>query len=63
MSIISIPYSKESKYVRLAIFRCIQKKKFHIEDFEEVINIEDFFLEMFEIADEERKNRQGVNSD
>jgi len=60
MAIIPIPYSKKSKYVRLAIHRCMKKQKFHIEENEDVIDIYDFWNEIFEILDKERKNRQGV---
>lgn len=57
MSIIPVPFSKESRYVKMVVSNLKRKNKFHIEENEDVINIEDFFEELFNIVDEERKGR------
>ena len=54
-----VPFSKKSYYVKAVLTKLKKENKFHIEEDEEVIEIEDFFNELFKIVDEERKNRQG----
>jgi len=58
MSIIPIPFSKESPYVKAVILRLREKNRFHIEDCEDVIKREDFWEEFLNLIEEERKNRQ-----
>lgn len=55
-------FSTKSYYIRTILTKLKRENKFHIEDYEEVIEIEDFFEELINIADKERINRQGVNS-
>jgi hypothetical protein len=59
MAIIQNPYSMKSKYVKLAVTSCKLKNKYHIEEYEETIKWEDFWTELLNIIEEERKNRQG----
>lgn len=59
MALLKNFYNPKSKYVRLAVLNCKRKNKFHIEEYEEVIEPEDFWTELLNIVDEERKNRQG----
>lgn len=63
MSVIPIPFNKKSYYVKTILTKLKRENKFHIEDFEITINIEDFFEELLNMVDKERKNRQGVNSE
>lgn len=57
MSIMKIPFSTKSNYVKVIVSKLKQKNKFHYEQDEQIIEIEDFFEELFNIIDEERKGR------
>jgi len=63
MSVIPIPFSKKSPYVKAIITKLKRENRFTIEDYEEVIDIYDFFNELLNMIDKERINRQGVNSE
>ena len=65
MSVIKVDdvFSTKSYYVRTILTKLKRENKFHIENYEEVILIEDFFNELLNMVDEERKGRQGVNSE
>ena len=63
MSIIPIPFNKNSYYVRTILTKLKRENRFKIEEHEETILIEDFFEELLNMVDKERKNRQGVNSE
>lgn len=57
MSVIPIPFNKESSYVKTVLLKLKRENKFHIEDYEEVIDIYDFFEELLNMIKEERKGR------
>jgi hypothetical protein len=57
MSIMKIPFSMESHYVQSVISKLKRENKFHIEENEEVIKIEDFFTELLNMVDKEREGR------
>ena len=57
MSIIPIPFNKNSYYVRTILTKLKRENKFHIEDCEEVIDIYDFMSELLNMIKEERKGR------
>lgn len=55
MTLVKNFFNLKSPYVRMAIKQCKSKNKFHIEEFEEVIKIEDFFEELLDISDKEKR--------
>ena len=63
MSVIPIPFSKKSIYVKAIILKLKRENRFYINDYEVVISIDDFFEELLDLIREERKGRQGVNSE
>jgi hypothetical protein len=58
MSVIPVPFNKRSYYVKSVLSKLKRENKFHIEENEEVIEIEDFFEELFKILDKERQGRK-----
>ena len=57
MSVIPIPFNKKSYYVRTILTKLKRENRFKIEEHEEVVDICDFFEELFNMVDEERKGR------
>ena len=62
MSVIPIPFNQKSNYVKTILIKLKRENKFHIEDYEITMNIEDFFEELLNMVTEERKGRQGCNN-
>ena len=50
-------FSTKSYYVKTILTKLKIKNKFHIEECEEAIDIYDFFEELFNMIQEERKGR------
>jgi len=61
MSITPVPFSKESPYVKAVLLKLKRENRFHIENDEDTIDICDFFEELLNLVEKERKGRQGVN--
>jgi len=58
MSLIPVPFSIKSSYVKAVLAKLKYQNRFHIEEHEEVIDIYDFFEELLNIVDLERKRKK-----
>jgi len=58
MTLVRNFFNLKSPYVKMAIKQCKKKNKFHIEEFEEVLEIEDFFEELLNIVEKEKDKNE-----
>lgn len=57
MSIMSVPFNKESPYVKAVLLKLKRENRFQIEDNEDTIDIYDFFDELLLLIKKERSGR------